>query len=53
MEQAFEYYKIDESAAEKVQQYRKQNPGDNLMTRITSYNVCYTKLLREQYHRTC
>ncbi len=31
MEKAFDYYKIDESAKENVQLYRKQNPGDNLM----------------------
>ncbi len=31
METAFEYYKLDESANETAQKYRKQNPGDNLM----------------------
>jgi tetratricopeptide (TPR) repeat protein len=32
MEKAFNYYKIDESAAEKARQFRRENPGDNLMT---------------------
>lgn len=32
MEEAFEYYSIDESAAEIAQRYRRENPGDNLMT---------------------
>jgi tetratricopeptide (TPR) repeat protein/nitrate/TMAO reductase-like tetraheme cytochrome c subunit len=32
MEKAFNYYKIDESASEAAQKYRKENPGDNLMT---------------------
>lgn len=32
MEKAFDYYKIDESAAETAQKYRREHPGDNLMT---------------------
>ena len=31
MERAFNYYSIDESAAEAAQKYRMENPGDNLM----------------------
>ena len=31
MKKAFEYYKIDESAARAAQKYRMENPGDNLM----------------------
>ena len=31
METAFEYYQIDESAAQAAQKYRMENPGDNLM----------------------
>ena len=31
MDQAFNYYKIDESASEAAQKYRMDNPGDNLM----------------------
>jgi tetratricopeptide (TPR) repeat protein len=31
MQKAFNYYKIDESAAEAAQKYRMENPGDNLM----------------------
>jgi tetratricopeptide (TPR) repeat protein len=31
MEKAFNYYKIDESAAQAAQKYRMENPGDNLM----------------------
>ncbi len=31
MEKAFEYYKIDESAAQAAQRYRMEHPGDNLM----------------------
>ncbi len=31
MEKAFEYYSIDESAAEAAQKYRLEHPGDNLM----------------------
>jgi len=31
MEQAFNYYSIDESASEAAQRYRLENPGDNIM----------------------
>lgn len=31
MESAFNYYKIDESAAQAAQKFRMENPGDNLM----------------------
>ena len=31
MDQAFNYYKIDESASEAAQKYRMENPGANLM----------------------
>ncbi|NJN26280.1 MAG: tetratricopeptide repeat protein [Cyclobacteriaceae bacterium] len=31
MEKAFDYYQIDESALETALQYRRENPGDNLM----------------------
>lgn len=40
MEKAFEYYKIDESAAEAAQIYRQKHPGDNLMTqKIRIHNL--------------
>ena len=31
MKNAFEYYKIDESAARAAQKYRMENPEDNRM----------------------
>jgi len=42
MEQAFNYYKVDESAAETAQAYRRNHPGANLMTqdiRIHRLNI--------------
>lgn len=44
MDKAFDYYKIDESAAETAQKYRQKNPGDNLMAqsiRIHNLKIDY------------
>lgn len=43
MRKAFEYYKIDESAAETAQKYRQKNKGDNLMAQSIRIHILEIK----------